>query len=592
MANNTPTNVSNLDVSSYRESLNEFLKGNPALKDYSYEGSNISVELDILSFNTYNNAFLLNMVASEMWQDSAVLRDSAVSHSKELNYVPRSRVSSTALVNVTVSPTDNPSIVVIPKFYSFVSQSQSTGRSYIFSTDEPIVIRNNGGSFVANNVQIFEGRVVTEFFVANSSVRYLISSPNVDISSIQVNVQNSQTDTANTNYDYAENLYGLSDASTVYFLQGAEANKYEILFGNGITGRKMVDGNVVKVTYRDCSASDGDGIALFSPAGAISGYTNVTVATVNNQRSSGGAERESIESIKFNAPRHYATQGRAINQGDYETIIRQKFPVVQSLSVYGGENLPQKQYGKVAISAKPYGGQTLTQAVKNSIASYISEINSVEIIPIFVDPEFFYTEIKSDVYYNTDATSKTTNDMEATVLTAIMSFGTNNLSDYRKNLYRSRLETAINSADNSIVSNQTMTRVIKRKSPFIGVGQTVIINYNTALNTTVIGQRAIESSAFTYTLNGADYSVYFGDDGKGALNLYPINENGAELALVANVGTVDYTKGIVTTTSLIYTAYQNYISFYARPVSKDYSINLNQILLIDPTDVSINLYKA
>lgn len=592
MANNTPTNVSNLDVSSYRASLNDFLSGNPVLKDYAYEGANISVELDLLAFNTYNNAFLLNMVASEMWQDSAVLRDSAVSHAKELNYVPRSRVSSTALVNVTVVASDNPSIVVIPKFYSFVSQSQSTGRSYIFSTDEPIVIRNNGGSYVANNVQIYEGRVVTEFFVANSTVRYVISSANVDISSIDVNVQNSTTDTANVGYDYADNLYGLNSNSAVYFLQGAEQNKYEILFGNGITGRELVDGNVIKVTYRDSSASDGDGIVRFSPAGAISGYTNINVINVNNARSSGGAERESIDSIKFNAPRHYATQGRAINQGDYETLIRGQFPTVQSLSVFGGENLPQKQYGKVAISAKPFGGQALTQAIKNSIVAYISELNSVEVVPIFIDPEYFYIEVKTDVYYDVNSTSLSTNDLEASVISSIIDFNNNSLSDFRRNFYRSRLETTLNAADTSIQSNQTTCRIVKRKSPAIGIGQTVIINFDVALNNTIRGSKAIQSSSFVYTLNNVDYTVYFGDDTNGVLNLYTINENGVEALLVAGVGSVNYSTGTVTTASIIYTSYQSYISFYARTVSKDYSIDRNQILLIDPSDVTINLYEV
>lgn len=592
MANNTPTNVSNLDVTSYRESLNQFLANQYTLKDYSYQGSNISVELDLLAFNTYQNAFLLNMVASEMFQDSAVLRESAVSHAKELNYIPRSRTSSSALVNVTISPPDNPSIIVIPKFYSFVSQSQSTGRSYIFSTDEPIVIRNNGGGYVANNVQIFEGRVVTEFFVANSTAQYVISSANVDISSVDVNVQNSLTDTANTTYTFAENLYGLNSNSAVYFIQGYGSNQYEILFGNNITGRSLKDGNVIKVTYRDCSASDGDGIGRFLPATTISGYSNINVSTVNNVRSSGGGEREDIESIKFNAPRHYATQGRAVNQGDYETLIRTQFPTVQSLAVFGGENLPQKQYGKVAISAKPFGGQALTQAIKNSVVAFISELNSVEIVPIFIDPEYFYIEVKTDVYYDINATSMGTSELETTVLSSIVDYNTNSLSDFRKNFYRSRLETVINNADNSVQSNQTTCRVIKRKSPAIGVGQTIIINFNIALNNTLKNARAIQSSPFTYTLNGVDYSVYFGDDANGTLNLYTINENGVEAVLVASVGSVNYSTGTITTTPIIYTDYQSYISFYARTVSKDYTIDRNQILLIDPTDVSINLYQV
>lgn len=592
MANTGLTNISNLDVSTYRDSLENYLKNQSQFKDYIYEGSNLSVELDLLAFNTYQNAFLLNMVGAEMFQDTAVLRESAVSHAKELNYIPRSRTSAASLVNVTVAPPDSPSIVVIPKFYSFVSQSQFTGRSYIFSTNEPIVIRANGGNYIANNVQIYEGRVVSEYFVANSSLRYVISSANVDISSIDVNVQASSFDTSNTTYTFSENLYGLNANSSVYFLQGYGTEQYELVFGNNITGKALQDGNIVKVTYRDCSADEGNGINRFQPASTISGYTNIAVSTVGNVRSSGGAERESIESIKFNAPRHYATQGRAINNSDYETVIRQQFPIVESLSVFGGEELPQKQYGKVAISAKPFGGQALTQAIKNSITAYISEINSIEIVPIYIDPEYFYFEVNSDVYYDLNATSKTTTELTSSVLSSIADYSTNSLSDFRNNFYLSRLSNVINNADGSIRTNQTSTRLIKRKAPLLNVGQTININFGTSLLTIMAGYRALQSSTFTYTVGSTDYNAYYGDDGAGNLNIYTTDANNREVVLLANAGTVNYATGNVTTIPVIYTSYNGYIAFYARTVSKDFTITRNQILLIDPSDVNINLYKV
>lgn len=584
--------ASDLDFTAYKEKLKTFLKSQDRFKDFNFDGSDLSVMLDLLAFNTYQNGFMLNMVGSEMFQDTAQLRESAVSHAKELNYVPRSRNSSRALVNVTVSPNDNPSMIVIPKFYSFVSSSTSANRSYIFSTAEEVMIRNNGGFYVANNVPIFEGRVVTEYFVANTSSRFLISSANVDITSLDVNVQNSRMDTTNTSFGRADSLHGLSGNSNVYFLQGAASDKYEIEFGNGVAGRKLVPGNVVRVTYRDCSGEEGDALTRFSPAGTLDGYSDINVTLSQGQASTGGSERETIESIKFNAPRHYATQGRSINNDDYISMVRQQFPTIESLAVFGGEQMPQKRYGKVVIAAKPYGGTFITNALKNSIQDYIGQRNSVGIDPIFVDPDIFYVEVASSVYYNINRTSKTTNDMSATVMTAIQKYATESLSDFSKDFHASRLETVIDNADVSIVSNETSTRVAKRKAPLLGQAQTIIIDYSVPLATNIKGVNTIESTYFTYTFADVDYSAYIADDSLGNLHIYTVGLDAKPYVLVAQIGKINYETGNLVTNPIIYTGYQGYISFYARTRSRDFNISRNQILLIDPLDVNINLYKA
>lgn len=592
MANTTFIDASELDFTSYKEKLKQFLKSQDRFKDYDFDGSDISVMLDLLAFNTYQNGFMLNMVGSEMFQDTAILRESVVSHAKELNYVPRSRNSSTALVDVSITPIDQPSLIVIPKFYSFVSNSPAQNRSYIFSTNEAITIRNNGGRYEVSNVTIFEGRVVNEFFTANTSTRYLISSANCDISSLDVNVQASRTDTSNTTFRLAEDLHGITGDSDVYFLQGAERDQYEIVFGNGVIGRKLSDGNIVKLTYRDCSGPDGDGLTRFSPAGTISGYANINVSTSQGQRSSGGAEREGIDSIRFNAPRHYAVQGRAINSDDYATMVRARFPTIQSLTVFGGEELPQKRYGKVVISAKPFGGQFTTSAMKSSILSYLKDRNSVEIVPIFLDPDFFYVEVTSNVYYDINATNKTTNDMISTVNKAIMKYADTSLSDFRKNFLLSRLGSAIDNADNAIVSNDTSVRFVKRLAPALGINQTIVIDFSTPLSTAMRGVNTVESSFFTYTVGETAYNAYIADDGNGKLNIYTQGADGKATVLVGNVGKVDYTKGSIVSNPLIFTDYRGYINFYVRTLARDLAVVRNQILLIDPVDIAVNLYKA
>lgn len=592
MATTTFIDASELDFTSYKEKLKTFLKSQDRFKDYDFDGSDISVMLDLLAFNTYQNGFMLNMTGSEMFQDTAVMRESVVSHAKELNYVPRSRTSSIAAVDVSISPIDQPSLIVIPKFYSFVSQSPAQNRSYIFSTNEAITIRNNGGEYLASNVAVYEGRVVTEYFTANTSSRFLISSANCDISSLDVNVQASRTDTSNTTFTKAEKLYGLSGESDVYFLQGAERDQYEILFGNGVIGRKLSDGNVVKITYRDCSGAEGDGLTRFAPAGTIDGYANINVSTTQGQKSSGGGEREDVESIRFNAPRHYAVQGSAINADDYVTMVRENFPSIQTVTVFGGEELPQKRYGKVVVAAKPFGGQFVTNALKSSIINYLSDRNSVEIDPIFLDPDFFYAEVTSNVYYFPDNTSKTTNDMESTINDAIMKYSNSSLSDFKKSFLLSRLSNAIDRSDASIDSNDTSVRFVKRIAPVLGIAQTIIIDFSTPLSVSTRGVNTVESSYFTYTVQDVNYTAYIADDGNGKLNIYTQGADNKDIILVSNIGKVNYAKGSIVTNPLFFTDYRGYINFYVRTVSRDLKVTRNQILQIDPVDISVNLFKA
>jgi hypothetical protein len=583
--------ASALDVSASKESLKNFLKNQDRFKDYNFEGSDINLMLDLLAVNHYRHAFLLNMVGSEMFQDTAQLRESAVSHAKELNYLPRSRTSAVTLVNISVSPTDAPAIVVIPKFYTLVAQSVTTNETYVFSTSETITIRNNGGQYVGYNIPIYEGRVVTEYFVANTSTRYLINSANVDISSVDVNVQNSISDTGNTTFSFADSLYGLTNDTPSYFLQGAEAEKYEIVFGNGITGRKLTPGNLVKVTYRDSSGPDGNGLTRFSPAGTIDGYTNILVTLVNGQSSTGGAEKEAIESIKFNAPRHYSTQGNAVVDTDYQTLILQKFPSIESLTVFGGEKLAQKKYGKVVICAKPFGAQYISNGLKNQILEYIRGLTTVSIDPMFINAEYFYLEANISVYFNVVSTTLSPNDIVSRVVTAVKKYEDDHLNDFTSDFRFSRLTNYIDNADGSIVSNNTTTRIIKRYAPPKNMQVTTSFTYGAPLATNRNDVYTLESSYFTYTFGDADFYVRMRDDGRGNINLYQYVNN-KEVAVGLTVGTVNYTTGAVQINGLNIKDYLGYINIYVRPQDRDFIISRNQMLLVDAEDITVNVFNA
>lgn len=579
-----------LDFETYRDALKEYLRGQDVFKDYDFDGSNMSVLIDLLARNTYHNAYYLNMIGSEAFLDSAQLRESVVSRSKELNYVPRSRVSSAANVNIQILATGNTNLITIPKYYT-ISAVSNEG-AFIFSTDEQIVVRADAGLYFANNVTVYEGRVVSEYFVANTNSRYVVSSANVDITSLEVNVTNSVTDTANSNWTKASNLYGLDGRSEVFFVQGSQGDKYEVVFGNGVTGKAIQGGNVIKLTYRDTTGPDADGLTRFQPVSKIDGF-DVVVTLADTVGSYGGAERETIPSIKFNAPRHFATQDRAITKGDYIALIRNRFPQVEKIAVFGGEELEEKRYGKVVIAIKPYGAQAAPDALKNLIQAYISNRTSVAIDPIFVDPDYFYVAVDTKVYIDAQATSKSISGMKSVVLNAVSNYSKTNLTDFASDLRTSRLTAAIDNADSAIVSNDTAIKIIKRISPKKKQAESFVIEYKAPFKVSLDKTTITSSRFFFYNAsNNTTYTAYIRDDGKGKLGIYTSDSLGRETRLRDDLGTVDYTKGKLFLNNLYVDDYAGYIAIYAEMVYKDFAIQQNQILTIDPDDVVVTIEKA
>jgi len=593
LANNGFLSTKDLDFDSYKANLKTFLKGQDKFKDYDFEGSNMSVLLDIMAYNTYLNGFYLNMVGSEMFLDTATLKESVVSRSKELNYVPRSRVSAKALVNITINNVGNsaPSTITIPKNY-YVSATANS-RTYLFSTDEAIVVRNEGGSYSSGNTYVYEGRVASETFNYTTDTRIILASANVDISSLDVVVQTSITDTTNTVFSRAYNLYGLTDIDPVYFVQGYGADQYELVFGNGITGKQLVNGNVVKVSYRDVSADNANYITNFKAVSPVGIYSSVSVATL--VASFGGAERETIDSIKFNAPRAFSAQDRAITKNDFAILIRNNFPDIQAISVFGGEELDQKRYGKVAVATKPYGAEITPDTVKTQIASFLSNRTSVAIDPIFIDPSYFYVEINTTVSYDTTLTTLTTSDIETLVRAQISNYNTTYLYDFDSDFRYSKVVQLIDAADTSVTSNDTAVKMIKRITPTAGINYTDQIKFNNAFDVEssapLIPPNAVpivSSSVFIY--NG--YNAFMRDDGQGNLYIYTTDIGSTETTLAQSVGTVDYTNGIVTISGFIVSSYSGHISIYARLKGKDIVISQNQIIIIDQADVSVTVVQT
>ena len=578
-----------LDFDTLKTNLKTFLQSQPQFKDHNFEGSNLSVLLDLLSYNTYLNSFYLNQIGSEMFLDTAKLIESVTSHAKELNYVPRSRASSTAQVNLNVVGNANEGTLSLDKFTPFTATVGAN--TLTFTTNEELVAVNDGtGNFTANNISLYEGDIITEFFTeTGDDNKFILASDSIDVSSIDVTVQTSNTDTSNTSYSRADNLFDLTSTSRIFFVQPAADNKYEIEFGNDITGKKLENQNVVRVRYRVTSAVDGDFARAFT-----SSNSSITATTISN--STGGAEREDIDSIRFNAPRVFATQDRAVTVEDYRALIKTEFPNIETLNVIGGEELDPPRFGKVQIVAKPFGSEFLTDAQKDSIVDYLKGKTSVSTEVITGDAEFLYLIIDSTVTYNTTQTSFTSSQIKDKAISAILSYGTNELTQFNKDFRYSKITTNVDSVDNSVLSNNTKVSVAKRLSPETLATNTFTLNYGQQIKAeTDFGVSAVTSSLFYRTINGVQYEAFL-QDNKGIIQVRGNIDNDSQV-IIQNAGTVDYTNGIIVLKDFVVSgyfsrgtsAYGDHVNVIIRTNDQDVLADKENIILIESEDVTVNV---
>jgi len=595
MANTGFLSVSELSFDGIKDSLKTFMKNKTEFQDYDFEGSNLSALLDVLSYNTYMNAFYVNMVGSEAFLDSSQIKSSVISHAKSLNYFPRSRTSARALVTFNVNVgVDSLGVLTIPQYYTV--RTVVDGINLEFSTDDTIVLAANGSTYTSDPVYVYEGRVVNEFFEKSASSRFIINSENVDTNSIRVTVINSSTDSTNTVYTRAESLYGLNSTSEKYFVQGYNANQYEIVFGDGVLGKALENGNIVKVTYRSTNGETGNKASAFESSTKINGLYTVTVTT--NTVAADGSERETLESIKYNAPRHFASQNRAVTKEDYQTLIKINYPQVKTVNIYGGEDADPPQFGKVIVSVIPYGTQPLISTeLKNDIINFLTG-KSITTEPVIVDPEYMYVEIVSDVRYDPNSTSKTTTQLKSDITTKIQEYQNLLLMDFGSDLRKSKLIKYIDDADTSIISNQTSLRLIYRITPTKGTSTRVNFSFSNPLYRLYLIKYAeneietVRSDIFTYYREGNFYDARLTDDGLGNLRIYYLTADSRQIILDENVGTVDYSTGELNFYINPY-EYTNYINIFAKTQNDDIIVQQSKYLNIDyeKLTISVNVYR-
>lgn len=588
---NTNITLTSLDFADYKNSLKTFLQSQSQFQDYNFDGSNLSVILDLLSYNTYMNAFYMNMVASEMFLDTAQQRDSVVLRAKELNYVPRSFRSSYALVDLVVANV-NPSIVLltIPSGTSFTGRAGTN--NYTFSTNQTIVVQaNTDGKFYASNVAIYEGTSVTDTFTvqpaSNTDVQqFTLSNPTIDTTSLSVvSIENGGANVIP--YMLSTTLLDLTSNSNVYFLQGADNSQYQIIFGDNVVGRRPADQAIVAATYLITNGQLPNGIATFTPNGTLGSSSNITVNTVSPAQ--GGDIGEDINSIRFNAPRYFATQERAVTTSDYETLLTVTYPEIQAISVYGGETTSPPQYGKVFISLKLYNFDNIPQDKVTEYSQFLATRAPLTIIPVFVEPDYTYASVATTVKYNINQTTLQPADISTFVTSAIQTYNLQYLDNFASTLLYSRLVEAIDSAHPSIISNQTEYSVMKKLLP-TSATQNYTLTYNMPFNTE--GQSGTTVTSTQYIVDGVYYTI---EDTGASFNA--ITQTYTGNLIVSGqpsnvVGTVDFTNGVITLTNFFVDSYVgDAIRFYCQlPENvKDVSTSQNVIFEIPNDEIIVNV---
>lgn len=581
MSANTYLQVSDLDFNSIRDNLKTFLSSQSQFKDYDFEGSAMSVLLDVLSYNTHYNSYYLNMVANEMFMDTAQVRDSIVSRAKELGYTPTSARGPSALITLTFEGV--PSEVTqftINRNSKFTTTIDDITYTYV-TPDSYIVSRTSSG--FSRQVKIIEGEPLTHrFVVGQDRKRYIIPNKNVDTSSIVVSVQESVSDTTKTEFTRANNIRNIDGTSAVYFLQEGPDENFELEFGDGILGKELATGNIVIVEYLVCNGTTTNGATSFTADDVNTTTTYSSVTLTVDKQALGGREIETVESIKYNAPRFFETQNRAVVNNDYKRILLNENPDLQSVVAFGGEDADRPAYGKVYIAVKPFGELFVTDNRKKSLRESIIDRTPLSIDPVIIDGDYMYLIPNIRTIYDLKSLKLPVSSLAALIRSTVSEFSINNLERFSNRLRFSRFVDTLDRSDNAILNNDVSLILSKRFAPSITDAQRVFLKYNNPLR-----PGSVSSTSFSHSGYGI---CYFEDDLLGNINIFRYNENKQKITVESNVGTIDYEKGIFDVNKFEPSSYEgSQIHVEVLPNRLDIVPIREQILILDSDLATIDV---
>ena len=591
----TKLEISQLDFDGIKDNLKTFLSQQDEFVDYDFEGSGMNILLDVLAYNTHYLGYNANMLANEMYLDSADQRASVVSLAKQVGYTPRSATSAKATIDLVVNNASGASITMSrgTKFSATVDET-----NYNFVNNADVSISPVDGVYKFSSLDLFEGTYLNFKYTANTSdteQRFIIPNDNVDTNTLTVKVQNSASDSTTNTYTLAQGITGLDSTSKVYFLQEVENGRFEVYFGDGVLGQAIADGNIVILDYITCNRDEANGATTFTLAGNVGGFTDVTITTLNN--ANGGDAPETIKSIKYNAPRDYTSQDRAVTADDYKVLVKSLYANAQSVQVYGGEDAATPDYGKVYISIKAKSGSNLTQLTKESIVKSLKSFAVASVTPVIIDPETTFITLTTVFKFDSSLTTKDVSTLQTNVLNAVSSYNTSTLEDFTGMFRYSEVLKTIDDADTSILSNITKVNMYKFITPTLNSALKYTVSFNNAFYNPHSGHASdmggiVSSTGFKISNDNSTNEHFLDDDGAGNIRVYYLSGT-TRIYTSTSYGTVDYTTGEIILTSANITSISNVdgaastrIRVTVVPDSNDVVPVRNQVLSIDTANSS------
>lgn len=599
--------ISELDFDQIKTNLKTYLQNQTEFTDYDFEGSGLAVLLDILAYNTHYNAYMANMVTNEMFLDSAVKRESAVSIAKHLGYIPRSTRSARAVVDIEfVNPANSPTSITIDKHTTF--SSLIDGVNYTFVNKEAATIRPIGGVYKFYDVELIEGKSLAFNYTVETvgpSVKYEIPNDSVDTSTIEVVVQNSSTDSTSYTYTLTDDVSNIDGLSKVFFLEEGTNGRYQIYFGDNVLGKSLVVGNIVKIRFLTSSgaAANVSGVAVqnFTLSGFVVASDSVVITTTTN--SYGGGDKEDITSIKFNAPRLNTALNRAVTKDDYASLIKSNYSMAESVNVWGGEDNVPPIYGKILISLKPYSGYVISNSTKEAIKRDILQSKKVLGITIdFIDPEYYYLGMIINIDYNSNTSSLGAAAIKQNIFSVIQNYFQTDLQQFNKSFNASKLVKNILESDSSIISAIPEFNLQKRITPTLF--STVYYTGDSTIQfSNNLHPNSLKSTKFYIINKNATTAVYLQDvadvsppdyNGTGTINI--VDANTGEI-ITRGVGITNYATGEVTLSGFIVTGYPSGVSdirLTAELPTSAYNVTAprNGIIVADDTAFNPNTLSA
>ena len=592
----------NLDFDQIKQSIRDYLRANTNFTDYDFEGSNLSIIIDALAYNTYTTAYNTNMSANECFLDSATLRENVVALARNIGYVPRSRRSSRARISFTVDGLTETSTLTLNA--GIVCNGAGDNTNYIFCIPEDITVPVTNGVAVFNNVEIYEGSFISQNFTVDTSLfnqRYLLDNSFIDTSTIKVQVKSSASSTSSVTYKQIDNIVGVTSTSNSYLLQEIEDERYELIFGDNVIGRKLSNSNLITVSYIVTDGREGNGASEFSFIGNITNQDGASIDSSliglvsTNEKSRDGDDIESISSIKYFAPRIYSSQYRAVTSSDYESVLGFIYPNVESVTAFGGEEMSPPRFGKVFISVKPRNGDFLSDETKRELIQRLKSYAVAGIVPEFIDLKYLYVELQVNPYYNPSLNDRP-DDLKTGISNALTQYSRSiDVNKFGGRFKYSKAVSLVDAVDTAITSNITLVKIRRNLKAVLGQ----FAQYEVCFGNQIHSQESAYNVVSTgFTIEGVVGTVYMADEvvdrETGRMFFFTYEEGGTPNIIKKNAGTVKYLIGEVlidtcNITSTVIT--NNVVEIQAIPHSNDVVGLRDLYIKFDMTNTTINMVQ-